>query len=354
MNQENIKKLENSIKNLRDKTARIYFFVQDTKGNARASIRYIYQMAMALKNAGLNPIMLHEKEDYFGVADWLGSEYMDKLPHTKIEGQQLPVSPEDLLIIPEVYAFVMDQVKNLPCGKIVLCQAYDHMFETLQPGQNWAQFSFLKCITTSETQKNYISQIMRGTSFDILTPYISDVFEKQEFPPKPIVCIHSREQRESLNIIKSFYLKFPQYRWITFRDMRGLSEKDFANSMKDAFLSVWIDEKSGFGTYPLESMKVGVPVMGKTPYMKPEWFNDDNAIWFTDNNLVIDLIADFTQNWLEDNIHPSLYENGFNTAARYSDKQKFETEVVDLFNGYMSERLKSFEEQYNKLETIEK
>ena len=32
-------KVEQSIKNLKEKTARIYFFVQDTKGNAKASIR---------------------------------------------------------------------------------------------------------------------------------------------------------------------------------------------------------------------------------------------------------------------------------------------------------------------------
>ncbi len=35
-----------SITNLREKKSKIYFFVQDTKGNARASVRYIYQIAM--------------------------------------------------------------------------------------------------------------------------------------------------------------------------------------------------------------------------------------------------------------------------------------------------------------------
>ena len=67
MNQEQISKLEKSIQNMKDKSSRIYFLVQDTKGNARASVRYIYQMAMALKNNGFNSIMLHEKPEYFGV-----------------------------------------------------------------------------------------------------------------------------------------------------------------------------------------------------------------------------------------------------------------------------------------------
>ena len=61
MSNVNKEKVELSIKNLRDRKSRIYLFVQDTKGNAKGSIRYIYQMAMTLKNAGFNPIMLHEK-----------------------------------------------------------------------------------------------------------------------------------------------------------------------------------------------------------------------------------------------------------------------------------------------------
>ena len=76
MNQEQILKLEESIQKMRDKKSRIYFIVQDTKGNAKASIRYIYEMAMSLKNNGFNAIILHETPEYFGVTDWLGEEYM--------------------------------------------------------------------------------------------------------------------------------------------------------------------------------------------------------------------------------------------------------------------------------------
>jgi len=91
-------KVINSLARLKTKNARIYLFTQDTKGNARASIRYIYQMAMALKNGGFNPIILHEKNDYTGVASWLGQEYMDELPHKSIENQNLEISPEDFIL----------------------------------------------------------------------------------------------------------------------------------------------------------------------------------------------------------------------------------------------------------------
>ena len=342
-------KVERSIQNLRDKKARIYFFVQDTKGNAKASIRYIYQIAKTLHENDFNPILLHEKNDYTGVSKWLDESYMT-IPHKSLEDQNLSVSPEDFLIIPEIFGFVMNQVKNLPCAKIVLTQQYFNMLETLQPGESWNLFGFFKCITTSNTQKEYIEKVMRQATFDIIKPLIPENFTPRELPPLPIIGVHTKEQGEGINLIKTFYLKFPQYRWFTFRDLRGLSEKDFTNSLKECFLSVWVDEKGGFGTFPIESMACGVPVIGKIPDLKPEWMNEENGVWLTDSTLITDFIADFIQNWLEDNIKPELYENMRNTADNYKNKQEFDSNVLSLFSKFLESRASSFEEQLIKTE----
>jgi hypothetical protein len=353
MNTEQITKLERSIQNMRDKTSRIYFLVQDTKGNAKASVSYIYDMALSLKRSGYNSIILHEKNDYIGVSEWLGEEYMDELPHKSIDGQNLEVSPEDLIVIPEIYGFIMDQITKLPCGKIVLSQSYDYIFETLQPGQTWSQLGFLKCITTSEKQKEYIESVMRNVSVDVIEPAISDKFKKSEHPPKTIVAIHTREHRDTINLVKTFYTKYPQYRWITFRDLRGLTMSDFANGIKEAFVSVWIDPTGSFGTFPLESMKCGVPTIGLVPNMVPDWMNEDNGIWINNQNMTVDVVSDFIQNWLEDNINPELYTNMESSVSKFTNKSDFESNTVSIFDKMISTRMESFSEQLNKLETIE-
>ena len=171
MENELVIKLEKSIEKIKDKSFRIYFFVQETKGNAKASIRYIYDFALALQKNGYNAIMLTEKPDYTPITSWLSEEY-ETLPHQPIEGGSLAISPEDLLIIPEIFGFIMEQVKNLPCSKIVIAQAYDHVLETLEPGASWSDYGFFKCITTSENAKNQISKIMRNVSYDIVEPFI--------------------------------------------------------------------------------------------------------------------------------------------------------------------------------------
>jgi hypothetical protein len=352
MNNDNHEKLELSINRMKEKLSRIYFMVQDTKGNAKASVRYIYQMALTLKRNGYNAIILHEKPEYFGVSSWLSEEYMTELDHRAIEGTSLEISPDDLIIIPEIYGFVMDQITKLPCGKIVLSQAFDHVFETLQPGQSWTQLGFYKCITTSEKQKELIQSVMRNVTVDVVAPYISDVFQKNEYPPKTIINIHTRDQRDTANLIKSFYVKFPQYRWITFRDLRGLSENEFAEAMKDSFISIWIDQTSSFGAFPLESMKMGIPVLGLVPDVVPSWMNEDNGLWVNNKTIIVDVLSDFIQNWLEDNLNPELFDRMNLTLETISNKEKFENETLSLFGDIFEKRITSFEDQLSKFETI--
>jgi hypothetical protein len=348
MEQEKIEKLEKSIENLKNKTSRIYFLVQDTKGNPKASIRYIYDLALTLHKKGHNTIIIHETEEYKGVSSWLDEEYMT-LPHQTIDGQNLQISPEDFIVIPEIYGHVMEQLKNFTCGKIVLCQSYDYMLETLSPGTSWANFGFMKCITTSENQKKYISEVFRNVSVDVIEPIIPSVFSKKEKPANPIISIHTREQRDTAKIIKTFYLKYPQFRWLTFRDLRGINQNDFSKFLKESFLSVWVDDISSFGTFPLESMISGTPVIGKTPYLPHEWMTENNGIWTNNTNQIVDYIANFIQNWLEDNISDVLYDEMGKTTEKYRDIEKHENEIVDLFGKYFKMRSDNFEDQLEKI-----
>jgi hypothetical protein len=309
-------------------------------------------MALTLKNAGYNAIILHEKPEYFGVSSWLGEEYMTKLEHRSIEGTSLEISPEDLIIIPEIYGFVMEQITKLPCGKIVLSQAFDHMFETLQPGQSWPQLGFFKCITTSNKQKELIESTMRSVSVDVIEPFISEEFQKSEFPAKTIVNIHTREHRDTTNLIKAFYIKFPQYRWITFRDLRGLSESEFAQAMKESFVSIWVDQSSSYGTFPLESIKMGIPVIGLVPDIVPSWMSEDNGLWLNNKTLIVDVLSDFIQNWLEDNLNPQLFEQMDKTIENIPNTSKFEEDTLSLFDKIFTTRLTSFEDQLSKFQTI--
>jgi glycosyltransferase involved in cell wall biosynthesis len=123
--------------------------------------------------------------------------------------------------------------------------------------------------------------------------------------------------------------------------------------MKDSFVSVWVDNISAYGTFPLESIKMGIPVIGVVPNMVPEWMNENNGIWINNQNILVDVIADYVQNWLEDNINSELYSEMEKTIESLKTEESFNNNVTEIFDKMITKRLVSFSEQLNKLETIE-
>jgi hypothetical protein len=135
--------------------------------------------------------------------------------------------------------------------------------------------------------------------------------------------------------------------------MRGLSEKEFAKTIEECFLTIWIDEVSGYGTFPLESMKMGIPVLGLVPNLVPGWMNEDNGIWVNNKNQLVDIAADYLQNWLEDNINDEIFGQMENTISSLPTEASFNETIIELFNGYVNKRAESFEEQINKFKELQ-
>tara|TARA_R110000851_G_scaffold44148_6_gene108677 strand:- start:3161 stop:4027 length:867 start_codon:yes stop_codon:yes gene_type:complete len=285
------------------------------------------------------------------VESWLGADYSE-LPHSNIESGELKVGPQDFVIVPELYGSTLEQLMNMPCTKIVLSQSYDHILESLTPGFGWVNYGVSKCITTTEEQKNYISKLFPSVSVDVIPPVISDYFVPSEKPKKPVISIHTRDQRTTMNIIKMFYLQNPQFKWLTFRDMRGMAKEEFASVLGESCLSVWIDRISSFGTYPLESMRCGTPVVGVLPIMKPEWLTKENGIWSQDESTVVETIANFMKNWLEDSLPEALYKSMDNICEPYTMEKEKES-IVKYFEVLITEKVSEFEASINKLKPVE-
>jgi len=318
-----------------------YFFTLDTKGNPVAGVANIYEHVKVLNELGYKACIMHEKDDYklhgtedgMGIDDWLGEEYA-ALPHISIEGQQLNISPTDFIIIPEIFANIMDQVKTFPCKKIVFSQAYDYLLELLPIDKRWhTDFGFYDVITTSQNQANYITSLFNGINTHIVPVGVADYFKPSEKPKMPIVSIVTRNHGDGKKIANSFYRQFPIYKFVTFNELRGLPKTQFAEELGKSCLAVWIDDPSGFGTFPIEAMESGTPVIGKIPNMIPEWMGDigengetilkNNGVWTSSTINIPELIGTFMKVWFEDQVPANILEEMEKTRGTYSmDKQR--------------------------------
>ena len=369
---EQLEKIKESIEKIENKNFGIYFFTIDTKGNPTAGVATIYEHVKKLRELGYNANILHDKNDYkiredeegMGIAEWLGEEYAN-LPHVSIESQKLQVGPSDFVVIPEAFASIIKQTVSFPCKRIVFLQSYEYIFEMLEIGEGWEQFGITDVITTNKSLSEYVQSVFRGLRTDIIPVGIPEYFKNSTEPKIPTIAMSARDKRELLKIVKIFYQKYPHYRFVTFRDMSGLPREMFAKELSKSFVSVWIDELSSFGTFPLESMRTKTPVIGKIPRMVPEWMGsvdqkgnlnlNDNGIWTPNLNSIPDIIATMVGLYLEDAIPENILNGMSEWGNKYSTEEsdKILSEVYkNIFDRRIVELQHTYDQISQKEETV--
>ena len=368
-NNEKVQKqfVEDVISKLEGNDFGFYFFTMDTRGNAAAGIANIYEHVKVLTELGYKAYILHEKNDYKlrgdaegpGLADWLGEEYAE-LPHASIESQGVQIKAEDFLIVPEIFANVMDQAKKFPCKKIVLSQNYDYLLELLPLGRRWTDYGFNDVITTSQKQADYISSLFPSTRSKVVPVSIPEYFKPSDKPKIPVIAISAREQGVAAKIAKMFYLQYPLYKWVTFKELRGLSRKQFAEELGKACLGVWLDDSAGFGTFPLEAIQCDTPVIGKMPNMIPEWMEEtdeagntrikNNGVWTNTHLNIPELIATYLKVWLEDSVPQDLLDGMKGSKNSYTAETQ-KDKISEVYGSYVEARKEELNNTIKQLET---
>ena len=324
--EEKIKALENikeSIDRLESKNFTFFFFVMDTKGNPSGSLAYIYRTAYALKEFGYNVVMLHQEKEFVGVGSWLGEKYAE-LPHVNVESENVEIRPSDFLFIPEIYANVMSQTKNLPCKKIAILQNQSYLTSTIPVGVTWDDMNIKEAIVNTEANERLLKSYFPQITTHVVRPSIPPVFRESKEPQKLIINIVSKEQTNIDKIIKPFYWLYPVYKWVSFRDLRGIPEDVLAEALNSAAITVWIDDETDFGYTFLEALRSGTIVIAKVPNNPTDWMIDEKGnliegpIWFNNIRELPKIISSVVRTWTLDNIPEEIYEGAKKTATWFS------------------------------------
>lgn len=334
-----IEKLKESLDKLESKDFQIMFLTPDLKGTPRASVAEIYYHVKELINLGYNASILHENNEYTKVGPWLGSEY-DNLPHSSIQdiGGTFKVGPQDFLIIPELFGNVIQQTQKLPCKRIIFAQSYDYILDMLPPGTSWTSLGVNTFITTTNVIKDEINKLFPMTTGYVVNPVIPSYFNNKNKLKKPIVAIMCRDDRTTSKIVKTFYLKYPLYSFITFRDIKQIPREELSSILNDYFLSVWVDGDSSFGTFPIESMRCGTPVIGKVPTIQPEWISEKNGIWLFDEIQIPEAIAIFCKNFFED-IEDVELNNELKTFDQKYTEDNQKEQIKEVYSKIIQDRM---------------
>ena len=229
--EEMLRVVEDNIQKMENKSFNVFFFVIDTKGNPSGSLEYIYRTALTLKELGYNVSMLHQEEEFIGVRDWLGDAAAD-LPHHNIEKENVEISASDFLFIPEILSSVMSQTKTLPCKRVIILQNHSFMADFMPVGATPFDMNINEMVVTTKALKDIADEYFPGIKTHIVRPMIAPVFRNNDTPKKLIINVVSRSQDDISRIVKPFYWKYPVYRWVSFRDLRGVTQEVFADALR--------------------------------------------------------------------------------------------------------------------------
>lgn len=338
-----IQRIESEIEKINKNENNIYFFTVDSKGYASGEIEYVYKLALLLKNNGYKVTMLHQEDDFVGVKDWLGEEYAN-LPHENINKGNINVGVSDILIIPEVFTSVMNQTKDLPCKRIILLYNLTNVTEFTPLAIEWGNYSISDCIVSTAQLSSVIKSWFPYIKTNIVNSYIDEtVFHNSLKPKDMIINVISKNQSDINKIIKPFYWKFPIYKWVSFKDLRGMEQTDFSNALCNGAITIWIDEDTNFGSSALEALQCGSIVIAKIPKMIPEWALNEkgelnnSCIWFDNYEDVHKIIANIVRGWTTDNIPNELYDEPKKIVSKYN-KNNTINELTDFFKQLFENR----------------
>lgn len=338
-----------SISKLKEKSFKVFFFVLDTKGNPSGSLEYIYQTALTLKKLGYDVAMLHQEKEFIGVGEWLGEEYA-ALPHFNVEKKNAEIGPCDFLFIPEIFANVMMQTKKLPCKRVIIIQNYTHICEFMPPHQTPTSLGINDAIITTNTQVEKLSVYFPDLRYHVVSPSIRKMFRNNDAPRKLVVNVLTKDQSKFNQIMKFFYWKNPMYKWISFRDLRGLPQETFCEALRESAITIWMDDETQFGYTLLESMRCGNLVLAKTPTHLSDWMKDENGeitdsvLWFEDIEDIPNILASVVRSWTLDMIPNDIFEGQEKLSGLYTEEQQEEEIVKEYVDGIFKKRLTDFEE----------
>ena len=352
---EMLKIVEENISRLKNKEYTLYFYVLDTKGNPSNSLEYIYHTALTLNKRGHKVVMLHQESEFVGVSNWLGEEYAS-LPHMNIDKDNVEVSPSDFLFIPEIFANVMLQTRNLACKRVALVQNYSNIAEFMPISQTLETLGIVDAIVTSEFQRDRLKVYFPNIRTHIVSPSTRKVFRNNiSKPRKMLVNIIAKEQSDANRIVKPFYWRNPIYRWVSFKDLRGLPKDVMADALREAAITIWVDDKTDFGLNLIEAIKCGGIVMGKVPEYITEWMiEDDNltksVLWFNDLDDIANLLPSVIRSWTKDEIPDEIYSNQENIKNMFTEEIQT-NEIIEAYEkNIIGKRLKDFEETKVEIE----
>jgi hypothetical protein len=358
-NTQVFERIADEIKKIEDNNFKIYFFAFDTEGVPSGCLSYIYKLAKILHDANYNVNILGGKQgETVGAAKWLGEEYTE-LNHSEL----LEVSPSDILFIPEIlvnYKMSGDDeaiLKKLPCKKILIFQNTDWLIEQIPIDSQLGDYGVMDAIVNTKENEKTLNTLFPYVKTTVIDPFIDIMFGDTITPKDMVVNIVTNRYLVSDKIAKMFFWTFPSFRWVSFKTVNDYRQQEFASELRDAEITIWVDESANFGYSAIEAMKSGSLVIAKVPDKDLDWMLKDgklvsSCIWFNDYSELPHKIATAVRSVITNSVPVEIKEEAKTVYDRYN-KDNTKKELLSYVTTTINKRKAEMEELSKYIKTEE-
>ena len=169
-----------------------------------------------------------------------------------------------------------------------------------------------------------------------------------------IVNVIAKDQSDIQRIVKPFYWKYPIFKWVSFRDVRDLPKATFAERLREAAITIVVDDTMSFGYTAIEAMKSGTITMCKVPTTTPDWMATENGtlpnccVWFNDFDTLHQQLASVVRSWITDKVPTVLAEEAEKIYSQYS-KEQTRSQICGYVLDVMNKRKAELQELLDKI-----
>lgn len=330
------------LSDLQEKKFKMIFFTPDSKHVPSGAVIEIYNQAMVMRRNGYDAFIMTASSDY-EVPAYLDQD-VQALPHLHADVENLPIAASDWLIIPEHSTPLMQQTRELSCGRIVLAQSYDYIITSNIPGMTWRDMGIENVVVTSDRMKKFVNEWHGNGRYDIQTYTLGlpEYFKPADFK-QPIVSFYARNSNDIIKLNKLFYLRFPELRWVVFEDLRDSTRAEFAEKLGKSAVTVWVDRIASFGQTAIEAMAAGSIPIALAPDIIPEYMDENTGVWTNDFYQIPELIGKLIKMWMQDLIPQELTDGMAHVAAAHSAAIS-DASILDAYTHFLDKRIKDVAE----------
>jgi hypothetical protein len=228
-------------------------------------IRRLYRHVEILRKHDLPAFILHHTPGF--AVTWFQSD----APVTYWT-DDFEFSADDVLVIPEGHAGVMQKTRAAACERIVIALNWANIYRNLPVGSDWRTFGLRRVIAGSRYEQEFIRRSMGLDSTVLASGTDTDLF-RERGPKKLQIAYMPRKNAHIFHAIACvFRSRFPEWAHVAFVPIDELSHEAVAAVMSESAVFLATSFPEGLARPPIEAMAsacivVGFAGLGSLEYM---------------------------------------------------------------------------------------